>query len=236
MNAPAELEYDLSELKSWRGLRPGMSRKEVEALLNAEGVDTSEWEEDEECFLVTNGWDLELVIDKHQRLYQISLEDGDKYRWAGRAIVDVPLHEALLAMQPIVSGAGWRKEDAVTDPFQESDVVSPSQAANPMGDAALLYEGTLWLPGAGLALMMCGGSVCEITWRQPKDVPTPFLSEVTMAQLELSQHPDLDDHLRSIMTREHREAAAANGNPVMALFIWLALAALVAATVIFVLK
>lgn len=41
MNAPAELAYDLSDLKSWRGLRPGMSRKEVEAVLNAEGVDTS---------------------------------------------------------------------------------------------------------------------------------------------------------------------------------------------------
>jgi hypothetical protein len=183
-----------------------MTREEVRVVLEAEGVDLSTWEEDDETFFFRDGTDMELVFDEDNRLFQIAVELADRFQWAGRRVLDVPLHEALLAMQAVVGGAGWRLEDAVSDPLGET--APPSDAAVP-SDAKLLYEGTLWLPGPGLALMLCEGAVCEIAWREPRHVPKPLLRGVSPEQLEWSQSPDRGEALRAQMLQEHKAAVPA---------------------------
>ncbi|HSJ04285.1 MAG: hypothetical protein ACAI34_13530 [Verrucomicrobium sp.] len=195
---------DLSDLTAWRGLHPGMPRKEVCQVLVDQGVDLSDWdEEDDEFFILEDDWGFQLVFDDKNRLFQLSAEN-DEHLWSGKKVIDVRLHEALLAMQPVVAGAGWRVEDPTINPLGEGREAAAAVAARsaPPSDAKLLYEGTLWLPGPGLGLIMCGGAVCEIVWRETHRLPKPFVSEVTASQLELSQMPELDAHLRKLTGRE----------------------------------
>jgi hypothetical protein len=134
--------------------------------------------------------ELRFAKDGEQRLRQIALDDP-RFGWAGKALLEEPLHLALAALGEAARDAGWRPENALLTEFDDLTELPGTYA-----DESLLGEGTLWLPVSRVGLVMCNGHVRALAWRDPRDVPSLTVGGVTDAQLDLSQRPDLRNYLQ----------------------------------------
>lgn len=184
---------ELSTGEPWRGLKPGMPRADAMRVLESAGAETRDDETDPGWVLAAaENWGMEMrfATDGMQPLRQLVLDDWES-TWTGQPFANRPLHEALAVLGDAAHGASWRAEDAVNEPFE--DLKPPG--VEPVADEELLRDGTLWLPARGLGLVMCDGSVNEIVWRRPEDVPRDFIGPVTDAQRQLSARADLTEHL-----------------------------------------
>src|SRR5437868_6636468 len=131
---------DLSKLDHWCGLRPGMTRAEVRAVLVAAGLDPDGDASDAESLDIYDwGMELRFIAGDTGRLRQISLDD-DETRWAGQPLIGMPLGTALRTLGAAGDAARWRPDE----PFDLTDLGPPKPG--PFSDEALLREGTVWLP------------------------------------------------------------------------------------------
>ncbi|MGB8166790.1 MAG: hypothetical protein WCF18_04820 [Chthoniobacteraceae bacterium] len=188
---PAPTSFDLAKLDAWCGCRPGMTRVQVEAALQAAAVKVEAYGPDN-LNVTEDEWELELYFahDGSDRLRQLSI-DGDAVNWNGRPLMDLPLDEALRTIQPQGPWL-WTSYDAVDTPFPD-----PSETtALPVTDEALLLETTIWLPERGLGLAIYEGAVFGVVWRSGPDLPAQYAGPVTDAQRELSRRTDLATYLR----------------------------------------
>ncbi len=192
MKADSSGDLELSTGKAWHGLRPGMTREEVMTVVKAAGVRTSSDDTDPGSLLIEDDWGIELRLETGgaHRVRQLSREEGD-LTWHGRPLMGEAMHEAWEVVHGETEGAGWSPEDAVSDPIDGP----ATPKTGPFADEQLLSNGTLWLPGPGLGLIMYDGMVLEIAWRRKEDIPK-LVGPVTAAQLALSKSPDRDKILR----------------------------------------
>jgi len=215
---------ELSTGEPWRGLKPGMARAEAVRVLEAAGAQIQD-DETDPGWVLANGeeWGMEMRFaeDGAQPLRQLVLDDWECV-WTGQAIANQPLHTALAVLGVAASGAGWRAEDAVQEPFEDLKAPGPE----PVADEDLLRDGSLWLPQRGLGLVMCDGAVNEIVWRRAEDVPRDFLGPVTEAQRQLSARPDLAAHLRNHWLAQRVSARRSINNPAQKLLTLLLVVAL----------
>jgi len=187
----ADSHLDLAKLDHWHGLRPGMSRAEVRAVMIAAGLDPAGDASDATNLDIYDwGMELRFAADGTDRLRQILLDDEDT-RWSGQPLLGVPLDTALRTLGTAGDGARWRPEDAA----DADDLAAPPPG--PFSDEALLREGTVWLPSLRLGLVFCAGLVNQIVWRDAPDVPREMIGPVTAAQRQTSLRPDLDEYLRN---------------------------------------
>jgi len=187
----ADSHLDLAKLDHWHGLRPGMSRAEVRAVMIAAGLDPAGDASDATNLDIYDwGMELRFAADGTDRLRQILLDDEDT-RWSGQPLLGVPLDTALRTLGTAGDGARWRPEDAA----DADDLAAPPPG--PFSDEALLREGTVWLPSLRLGLVFCAGLVNQIVWRDAPDVPRETIGPVTAAQRQISLRPDLDEYLRN---------------------------------------
>ncbi len=177
---------ELSGLDRWQGLRPGMTRADACSVVEAAG-EKFVLDRASPDLVTISAWGIELRFEEGggQELRQIGIENGDA-TWNGHALLDEPLYTALAAFGPLAQQAKWRLEDAFNSPFED---LRPVAAGN-VSDEALLSDGTVWIPSAGVALTLYDGLVGEVIWRQPADVPKEFAGPVTEAQARLSMQPD----------------------------------------------
>lgn len=219
-------KIDLSTATTWRGLRPGMTRAEATHVLEAAKAEISDEDANDAGWLLVHAeeWGMELRFEEggEQRLRQIVLDDWE-CTWGGREFCNRPLHEALITLGDAARDAGWRAEDAVNQPF---DDLEPSFGS--FADEDLLGEGTVWLRQRGLGLVMCDGTVNEVVWRRPEDVPTQLVGPVTEAQRETTKRSDLADHLSNVRVdrRLATSKAASASNPAQKLLTLLLIVAL----------
>ena len=196
---PEEPVVDLAQPDGWCGLRPGMSRAEVVAVLTQFGVDIGS----NEYFAETvNGRDLEFLFAKDgaERLRQLVV-DAPEMSWNGQPLLHARVDDALRALEPY-GAAMWEPYDVIAIPFPEP---GPAPLAPPT-DEDLLSEGTIWLLERGLGLVISEGAVIGVAWREVRDLPGPFAGPVTPAQRELSRRPDLAEYLRGKQRAEIRTA------------------------------
>ena len=195
MAASSSHGFDISKLDSWHGLRPGMARTEAMAAIEKAGLKTSRKADEPDWLRIEGDWGMELRFNGEagdERVWQLSVEDEEEYAWHGKKLLGARLHQAFQVVKPVAGGAGWRAEDAVCEPNGRNGA---EQDPNSLSNEFLLSEGTLWLPEKGVGLVMADGVVTDVVWRNPSDVPHPFVSRVTDEQLELSRRPDLGEHL-----------------------------------------
>ena len=165
------------------------------AVIEKAGLKVHRRADEPDCIRVEGAWGMELYFTgaaEEERVWQLSVEHEEDYHWGGKPLLDTPLHRAFQTVRKVCGGAGWRAEDAASEPYGRSD---GSGASDNTTNEDLLREGTLWLPEVGIGLAMADGTVCDVVWRNPSDVPQPFASRVTDEQLELSRRPDLGEHL-----------------------------------------
>ena len=194
---PDEPMLDLAQPEAWCGLRPGMSRPEVVAVLTQRGVETGG---DGDFAETMSGRDFEFWFakDGSERLRQLVV-DAPEMSWNGQPLLDARVDDALRAMEPH-GPAMWEPHDAIGIPFR-----APSAAPQtPPTDEELLSEGTIWLPERGLGLVICEGAVIGVAWREARDLPAQFAGPVTEAQRALSRRQDLDEYLRGKQAAEIR--------------------------------
>lgn len=163
-----------------------MTRTEVRAALNTVGAEISEDGAD----LTGTLGEAELEVyfrGDADRAWSLVFF-GESVAWAGKALGDLPLDEALRLIAP-GGPALWTVGDRLADvPPVSAESATPS-------DEELLRDGTVWVPARGLGVVLWNGKVMYITWRGAQDLPTRFLGPVTEAQRALSRRPDLDEHL-----------------------------------------
>jgi hypothetical protein len=153
-----------------------------------------------------NSWGMELVFENgsvdasRAALVQISVNE-ERYRWGTQKIIGQPLHRALRVLADVSTGASWRPEDAALQALEDLRPLKRGEWSN----ETLLTEGTVWLPAAGLALVMTEGAVSDLVWRRVSEVPREFIGPVTPEQLELSARSDLPEHLLA-QTRQRQVA------------------------------
>ncbi len=190
---------DLAQAEHWLGVRPGMTQAQVQAAMIQQGVTLEDYG-DGNFVASAEDWEMDFFFtsDGSERLRQLSI-DGTLAQWSGKPITDVPLDEALRAMDPI-GAAAWQANDVLDMPFPEPTPEPPA----PVSDADLLSEGTLWLTGRSLALVVYGGSVVAVAWRAPQDLPTRFAGPLTEAQRQLSLRKDVDDYLIEQRMEQHK--------------------------------
>ena len=195
MAASSHQGFDLSKLDTWHGLRPGMPKAEAMAIIEKAGLKIFRSANEPGEIRVEGAWSMELHFadgEGEERVSQLSVEHDDEYHWGGKRLLDTPLHQAFQTLKKICGGAGWRAEDTVSSPHGVG--TSPDAPAN-VTNEFLLSEGTLWLPEKGIGLVMTDGTVSDVAWRNPSEVPSPLISRITDEQLELSRRPDLGEHL-----------------------------------------
>jgi hypothetical protein len=214
--------FELSALENWRGLRPGMTRTEVSAVLAAAGLDSSAADEVE-----IDDWSMEIVFGTggEKTLRQISAQ-GPEYRWKGKTVTGIPLHEAMSAMGDAVRRASWRPEDASIYALEDLGPL----AAKAYTDEALLREGTAWFPALRIGISVSYGTTGAIVWRAPRDVPAEFAGPITEAQLQISARPDASDYLEKNFISEHARSHSKTTKATKTadwVLIWVCFAALV---------
>ena len=183
--------FDLAKLDNWQGVRPGMTRSEVQAALQQRGVEADAYGDDN-LTAITDDWEMELHFsrDGADRLRQVSV-DGVSIRWNGKPVLGLRLDDALRLIDSSAS-AHWQREDVTDKPFPD-----PLEAqTTPATSEQLLEEGTVWLPQRGLGLVIIEGQVFAIAWRASSDLPAQFAGPLTSEQRELSKRPDLEDYLQ----------------------------------------
>jgi len=188
---PDETSFDLAKLDAWCGVRPGMTRAQVQEAMQPQGAELDEYGDDN-LSAIADDWEMEFYFttDGTQRLRQLSIDDA-KVLWNGRPLLGISLEDALCLLGSPAS-AVWQAGDASSAPFAQPD----QSAATPPTDEQLLAEGTVWLPERGLGLIVSEGRVISVAWRAPQDLPAKFAGPVTTAQRELSKRPDLEDYLQ----------------------------------------
>jgi hypothetical protein len=189
---------DLATAKEWYGLRPGMSRAEAVRVIEAAGAEFSEDANDPGWMLVSaDKWGLELRFaeDGEQRLRQVAI-DSEECVWNGKPFIGAPVHQAIEAMGDEARQTGWRPEDGVNEAFDDLQPLG----AGPFSDETLLEAGTLWVPRRALGLSLIEGSICDVVWRDARDVPKEFVGPLTEAQRQISRRPDVVEYLRSQTT------------------------------------
>ncbi len=190
---PAPTSFDLAKLDAWCGCRPGMTRAQVQAALQAAEVEAEAYGQDN-LTVTEDDWEMEFYFatDGSDRLRQLSI-DGDALHWNGQPLMDLRVDEALRTIQPHGPWM-WTDYDAVGTPFPD-----PAEGSGqPATDEALLLEGTIWLPERGLGLVIYEGALFGVVWRGAQDLPPHYSGPVTDAQRELSRRPDLANHLQEM--------------------------------------
>jgi hypothetical protein len=90
------------------------------------GVSSDDDANDPEWMVVREwGMELRFAEDGEQRLRQIALDDP-RFRWAGKALLDEPLHLALAALGEAARDAGWRPENALLTEFDDLTELPPA--------------------------------------------------------------------------------------------------------------
>ena len=194
MSDPAPL--DLAKLDAWYGCKPGMTRVQVQAALQAAGADVTEDGDD----LTASAGDCEIEIsfskDGTERVRQI-LVDADVVTSAGKPLKGLRLDDALRTIAP-TGATVWSLGDTPADTLPEpsaGEIIPPT-------DEQCLRDGTVWIPERGLGLMLWNGALMFVVWRGAQDLPKQFAGPVTRAQRELSQRSDLERHLRDKATAQ----------------------------------
>lgn len=185
---------DLARLDAWHGVRPGMTRTQVQEVMQQQGVETQKYGNDT-LFATTDDWEMELefTTDGADRLWQVTLS-GDSILWNGQALADARLDDALRHMGSPAS-AVWQSNKK--DPSSTSyDAAEP-----PPTDEELLEDGTVWIPERALGLVVSQGEVFEVAWRDPRDLPARYGGPVSEVQRQLSQRDDLESHLQEKRTK-----------------------------------
>ena len=193
MEASTGPQFDLSQATSWRGVRPGMTRAAVLALLPPDMVEDADDAADPEWMILTE-WQMDLTFaaDGEQALLQVALTDA-AFHWRGQPLLGEPLPVVLERLGDRVRGAGWRPRDALDENPEDWQAATPG----PFADEKLLDAGTLWLPALGLGLGLQHGVVKQLTWRGPADVPRELAGGVTAEQLAIVLRPDAAAYLQA---------------------------------------
>lgn len=193
---------DLATTAETIGVRLGMPRAEVEAVLPARELEFSGYGKGN-MLVSADEWDLELYFatDGAQPLRQIA-GDTEGIVWRGQSLIDLRLDAALRALEPC-GPALWTPNDAISDAFpKKRKTESPT-------DEELLSEGTVWLPQTGLGLVILDGEVLGLALRATTDLPPDFAGPVTPAQRELSLNPEIAALLRKSQRNRVESASPA---------------------------
>lgn len=181
---------DLAKLDSWCGVRPGMTRNEVQEIMRRRGIEVQEYGADS-LTAVADDWEIsfDFTTDGRERLRQMTV-DGDAILWEGQPLIGLQLDDAWrLLGSP--TNAVWQ----AADDQENTSAATDRDPATVLTDEELLDEGTMWLPERGLGLFIHQGEVLDVAWRAPQDLPARFDGPVTEAQRQLSKRPDLERHL-----------------------------------------
>src|SRR5215213_1568876 len=108
--------FDLAKLDSCCGVRPGMSRAEVEEILKRQGVEAEE-DSPHKLFAAGDEWELEFhfTSDGTQRLRQLSIDYGELL-WNGQPLSELRVDKAWRLMGS-PAAAAWQMGDRIGDPF-----------------------------------------------------------------------------------------------------------------------
>jgi hypothetical protein len=196
---PDDPTFDLAKLDSCLGVRPGMTRAEVDEALKRQGLEAEE-DDPHTLYVAENEWEVNLhfATDGTQRLRQMSMDYGDLL-WNGQKLNGLRVDDAWRLMGS-PGNAVWEKGDRIGDPFPDAQ----TDTALPPTDEELLNEGTLWLPERNLGLVIGDGEVLGAAWRDSRDLPKHFAGPLTQAQRDLSKKPNLDDYLFQKRTAKSR--------------------------------
>lgn len=169
----------------------GAQREVVVTRLAQAGVELDPDEPDDGArWLYVDDLDAELLFSKSQPrvLREIKVED-QRLRFGPLPVIGRRLHEVLGLLQVQDAETLWQ----IGDQRQQQSAGDLPRPA----DAALLDQGTCWIPALGLGLEMLGGEIFAVRLRQPEHAPKRGVGTFTPAQRELSSRPDLNKLLRA---------------------------------------
>jgi hypothetical protein len=134
--------------------------------------------------------DAELLFSKSKPrvLREIKVED-ERLRLGPLPVIGRRLHEVVDLLQVQDAETLWQ----IGDQRQQQAAGDRPRPA----DAALLDQGTCWIPALGLGLEMLCGEIIAVHLRQPEHAPKRGVGTLTPAQRELSSRPELDKLLRT---------------------------------------
>lgn len=168
----------------------GASREEILSSLRERKIAFEE--DDESGSVYVDDQEHHLHFDDAKRLVEIEAE-SESLRLADQPVIGQRVHQ-------IVSRIGAREEDTAWTMESSGGAAAgpePFDVVKSPRDEDLFENGTLWIPRAGLGFVLWRGEVMFVRVRKADDVPGTVLGTFTEAQRELSQRPDLQEHLEA---------------------------------------
>ena len=87
---------DLAKLDAWCGVRPGMTRAQVQEEMKRRGVDLEDYGSADSLTATTDDWELGLdfTTDGMDRVRQMTIE-GDAVQWNGQPLIGLRMDDAF---------------------------------------------------------------------------------------------------------------------------------------------